>query len=227
MAYKEHFLNAATAVLVLCAVVVTSVVVRREFFSPEPAPHRYAAVTNWADYAEDGHRSGPADASVTIVTFSDFQCPACRVLETNLQLLQARHPDRVAVVYRHLPLASHPFAIAAARASECAAAQQRFQEYRNALYARQDSIGVASWARFAVIADVPDLDPLHALRRARRARSRAGPGHHSGTAAGGLPHPDGADQPVPDRWRAPVGGTRTISFRGRADRSGPRAIIRA
>jgi predicted DsbA family dithiol-disulfide isomerase len=155
---KEHLMNAATGLLVACAVVVTVLVVRRELFSPAPGPERYAAVTHWREFTMAGHRSGPEDARVTIVTFSDFQCKACRMMEENLRLLQARHPDRVSVVYRHLPLASHPFAVGAVRAGECAAAQQRFQAYRDALYARQDSIGVTSWAAFAQAAGVPDLE---------------------------------------------------------------------
>lgn len=140
-----------------CAVLVTSVIVRREFFAPAPEPRRLAEVADWREYAAAGHRSGSSRAKVTIVTFSDFQCPACRRLEQNLRALQARHPERVAVVYRHLPLEKHAFALSAARASECAAAQSRFQGYRDALFARQDSIGVASWTRFAEAAEVPDL----------------------------------------------------------------------
>jgi protein-disulfide isomerase len=154
---RERILDAATGLLVIAAVIVTGLVVRRELFAdPSPRPAR-TAVSDWRQYAQGGHRTGPADAALTVVTFSDFQCPACGAFERTLADLQQRHPDRVAVVYRHLPLAKHPHAVAAARASECAAAQGSFEPYRHAVYARQDSIGTVPWRAFAEKADVRDL----------------------------------------------------------------------
>ncbi|MGQ0563347.1 MAG: DsbA family protein, partial [Gemmatimonadota bacterium] len=70
----------------------------------------------------------------------------------------ARYPNEVAVVYRHFPLSTYPFSFAAAIASECAAAQNRFQAYHDLLFEQQDSIGTVSWNRFARLADVPDLE---------------------------------------------------------------------
>jgi protein-disulfide isomerase len=60
-------------------------------------------------------------------------------------------------VYRHYPLSTHPHARAAAKASECAGAQGRFEPFHDALFASTDSIGVVPWERFARIAGVPDV----------------------------------------------------------------------
>jgi protein-disulfide isomerase len=154
--------NVATGVLVVCAVAITALVARREFFMAPPAS---GAVTElrqldrWSHLAETGARMGPADAPVVIVEFSDFQCRFCAVVQTALAAIRTRYPERVAVVYRHFPLdAIHPHARAAANAAECAGEQGRFEAYHDALFAAQDSIGRTPWERFAEITAVADLD---------------------------------------------------------------------
>jgi len=87
-----------------------------------------------------GPSLGPADAPVTIVEFSDFQCPFCaRVLPT-LRALHERYPQAVRIVYRHLPLPFHEQARLAAVASVCAHRQDRFWDYHDTLFARQEAL---------------------------------------------------------------------------------------
>lgn len=147
-------------VLCVCAVVVTALVIREEFFPP-PAPQAVARqavqVSNWRKYAAGGHRSGPSGSPVSIVVFSDFQCPACRTLASHLKVIRAEFPEDVSIVYRHAPLRSHPHAVTAARASECAGRQGRFEAFHDALFGNQPSIGLVPWARFAEDAGVPDV----------------------------------------------------------------------
>lgn len=149
----------ANAALTLCAVVVTGLVVRQEFFTPTASgtPPKPVNVPNWQDYARGGHRSGPDDAPVTMVVFSDFQCPACRLLATHAKALRAEFPAQLAIVHRHAPLPMHPFAVEAARASECAARQDRFAAFHDALFVEQSAIGLSPWTRFAVAAGIPDI----------------------------------------------------------------------
>ena len=153
-------------VLVGCALVVTGVLVRREFFgadaaSPE-AGGQMRRVPDWARYAAEGHRAGPAATPVNVVVFSDYQCPACRKLAEDLKDVREEFGDQVAVVNRHFPLASHPAAIPAARASECAARQGAFEAMHGALVAGQSRIGDAPWGRFAQEAGVRDLPAFDA-----------------------------------------------------------------
>ena len=168
--------NLATGLLVLSALTITGLLVRREFFaSPPPS----AAVTelrqldDWAGLAAAGTRMGPADAPVEIVEFSDFQCPFCAVVQETLAAVRARHPDRVAVVYRHFPLdAIHPHARGAANAAECAGEQDAFEPYHDLLFTAQDSIGRRGWDRFAEEAGVPDLDAFRRCVEEARYASR-------------------------------------------------------
>jgi protein-disulfide isomerase len=158
MARKDVVQNALTGVLVLCAVVITGLLVRRELWPAAPPASQPAVtqVSDWQSYASGGHRTGPAAAPVTIVEFSDFQCPFCARLAPRLDSLRQRSPAPFAVVYRHFPLESHPHAMAAARASECAADQGRFKEIHDALFAEQGAIGQKSWSAYARAAGVPD-----------------------------------------------------------------------
>ncbi|HYB13553.1 MAG TPA: thioredoxin domain-containing protein [Myxococcota bacterium] len=84
--------------------------------------------------AADGPARGPQDAPVTIVEFSDFQCPFCRRAESTVKQVLDRYQDRVRFVYRHFPLEMHPRAQPAAEAAACADEQGRFWDYHAKLF---------------------------------------------------------------------------------------------
>jgi protein-disulfide isomerase len=79
---------------------------------------------------------GRADAPVTIIEFTDYQCPFCRRhFETTLPAILERYGDRVRYVVRNFPIPQlHPTAPAAAAAAECAFEQNRFWEYHDRLF---------------------------------------------------------------------------------------------
>ena len=101
----------------------------------EPLRHEVAA---------DGFpSSGPADAPVTIVEFSDFECPFCARLLPTLEQVKHQYADAVRVVYRHYPLTGiHPNAWKAAEASLCAEEQGRFWELHDLMFAEQGVLTV-------------------------------------------------------------------------------------
>jgi predicted DsbA family dithiol-disulfide isomerase len=93
---------------------------------------------------------GRATARVTIVEFSDFECPFCGRLVPSLQALEKTHPDSVRLVYRQFPLTNiHPRAQKAAEASLCANDQGRFWEMHDSLFASQEDLTVESLKRRA------------------------------------------------------------------------------
>ncbi len=86
-----------------------------------------------------GQVMGPANAPVTIIEFSDFQCPYCRTVQATLKRLRERFGDRVRLVFRDLPILDlHPGADRAAEAARCAADQGKFWEYHDVLFANPD-----------------------------------------------------------------------------------------
>ena len=102
--------------------------------------------------ADDDPAWGNADAPVTIIEFSDFQCSYCRVFyQTTLVTLLERYPKQVRFVYRDFPLASiHPQATLAAEAAQCAHAQGRFWEFHNALFANPNQLGPELYQTLAI-----------------------------------------------------------------------------
>jgi len=88
-----------------------------------------------------GPAKGPADAPVTIVEFSDYQCPFCRRAEPTVQEVLSRYEGKVRFVFRHFPLDRiHPQARAASEAAACADQQGKFWEYHEALFAENAAL---------------------------------------------------------------------------------------
>jgi len=81
---------------------------------------------------------GPNKPAVTIVEFSDFECPYCRAVQRSLQQVLERYPAEVRLVFKHLPLEGHRNSLSAARAAFCAAEQDRFWQFHDALFAAKE-----------------------------------------------------------------------------------------
>ena len=97
---------------------------------------------------------GPLDAWVTIVEFSDFQCPYCGAAEPTIQQVLALHPADARLVYKHFPLRQHADARPAANAAECARVQGpapdgHFWEMHDLAFANQGALSAASLAGYA------------------------------------------------------------------------------
>jgi protein-disulfide isomerase len=84
---------------------------------------------------------GPANAPVTIVEFSDFQCPYCARVVPTIKKVEEEYKDNVRIVWKHLPLDIHKDAVGAALAAEGAAKQGKFWEFHDVLFADQKKLG--------------------------------------------------------------------------------------
>lgn len=91
----------------------------------------------------DDHVRGPATAPVKLVIYSDFECPFCATYAATVGEAQKAFGEKVAVIFRHYPLDFHAYALRAAEASECAAAQGKFWEIHDALFGRTAAGGLA------------------------------------------------------------------------------------
>jgi protein-disulfide isomerase len=81
----------------------------------------------------DAPAVGPATAPVTMVEFSDYECPYCRRAQSVVDDLLVRYKDKLRFVHRDFPLDGHPRAFPAARAARCAHEQDRFWDYHRGL----------------------------------------------------------------------------------------------
>ena len=99
---------------------------------------------------ENSYALGPADAPITIVEFSDYQCPYCRRWHDQVyEPLLAAYPGKIKFVYRHLPLESiHPDAIPAAEAAMCAGEQDAFWQFHEKLFS-SESLGNQIYTQYA------------------------------------------------------------------------------
>ncbi|QQR44403.1 thioredoxin domain-containing protein [Myxococcus xanthus] len=92
---------------------------------------------------------GPANAPVTVVAFSDFECPFCARVVPTMKALEAAYPGKLRVAFKHQPLAQHANAQVAAEAAMEAHAQGRFWEFHDVLFANQRKLDRASLEDYA------------------------------------------------------------------------------
>src|SRR5438445_3362197 len=84
------------------------------------------------------HSRGALHARVTVLEYGDFECPSCKMASQTSTLLLERFPGQVRFIFRQYPVPeAHPHALLAAEASEAAAAQGKFWEMHDELFANQ------------------------------------------------------------------------------------------
>lgn len=111
--------------------------------TPEPEPLIEKIST------DDDPSRGAAAAPVTVIEFTDFQCPACKTIHPILDELLKTHSNRVRFVVRDYPLDQHPQARKAAEAAAAANAQGKFFEYAATLFKNQEALDVPALKKYA------------------------------------------------------------------------------
>jgi len=119
----------------------------------------------------DAPSAGPAEARVTIVEYTDFQCPFCRRGQELVDQVLERYKDKVRLVHRDYPLDNHPRARPAAQASYCAGEQGRFWEYRRLVLLEGGEQGDEDLTRCAKSLNL-DLSAFRSCVTARRHEDR-------------------------------------------------------
>lgn len=154
----ERVQTISSIVLAMCAVVAVGSM-RCTDRNERDANKAAKPVGDWLDLVENGRHIGAVNSRITIGEFGDFECPACGGYHrSTLQPFLTDHPESATLILRHWPLSYHRFAYPAARASECAAEQDRFAEYHNILYDKQDSLGLITFRELAATVGIHDLD---------------------------------------------------------------------
>jgi len=106
-----------------------------EIYLKEPQP---PAISVSLD--KDDPVLGPEDAALTIVEFSDYQCPACRRNHETVRELRTIYKDRVKWVFKDFPMPGHKWAKGAALAAHCAADQGEFWRYQDLLFGSEEEL---------------------------------------------------------------------------------------
>jgi protein-disulfide isomerase len=97
----------------------------------------------------DDPLKGPAVAKLTVVEFSDFQCPFCSRVNPTLKQLEEAFPGQIRFAWKHQPLSFHPNAMPAAIASEAAREQGKFWAFHDLAFANQANLSAASYEAWA------------------------------------------------------------------------------
>lgn len=152
------------------------------------------------------HIRGDKNAKITVIEYSDFECPFCKRFHGTMQQLAAKYPKDVKWVYRHFPLDSlHEKARPEAMASECAAEQGKFWEFADLIYqvtGSNDSIDLTKLGEYAKQIGL-NVSKFQSCYDSQKFASRVARDVTSGEAAGanGTPYtvvigPDGKTIPV-------------------------------
>ena len=110
---------------------------------PDPG-RRYTVKTDGAP------RKGSKNAKISLVEFSDFQCPFCSRVTPTLKQIEKEYGDRVEIVFKHLPLRIHPKAPAAHAAAEAAHRQGKFWEMHDLIFANQREMAPEKYEEYAI-----------------------------------------------------------------------------
>jgi protein-disulfide isomerase len=119
---------------------------------PQPAAQRQQGPDPSKRYTLDLKEvpiKGPEKAKVTLVEFSDFQCPFCKRVNPTLAEIEKTYGDKVRIAFKHLPLPMHPQAVPAAIASEAARRQGKFWPMHDKLFADQQNLTDETFLRYA------------------------------------------------------------------------------
>lgn len=166
-----------------------------------PAPEEQ--VGEVAPVADADHVRGSASAEITLIEYSDFECPFCsRFHATMLQVMDA-YEGQVKWVFRNFPLSFHANALPAANAAECAGEQGKFWEFADGLFENQEQLSEDYFTQLAAELKL-NKTKFASCYSAKKYQSKIDADRSSGSAAGvsGTPGtiilaPDGSKQLIP------------------------------
>lgn len=145
-------------------------------FSSKLEPPRF-------EIASGGPTRGPADAPITLVEFSDYECPFCKASESVVVQVLERYPTQVKLEFKNYPLPTHPKARPAAEAAVCAAEQGKFWEFHDALFEKAPQIAPEQLAAIATEAGL-DAARLQECIAAKKGSAQIDADLAAGKAAG-------------------------------------------
>jgi peroxiredoxin len=157
--------GAVTGLLVLSATAIAVSFVHSTYSvngeRPRVGDHAWDFVDGWEEGLSIGYPvEGSDTARVKIIILADLECPVCKEFHVVAKSLVAEYPNKLQLVYVLHPLSYHQYAWPAARIGICASEVGAFSEWIDAVFAKQDSMGVRSWGAYALDAGVSDTSRI-------------------------------------------------------------------
>lgn len=141
------------AILVICAITIVCLVAVQKFapgLSASSAAIPTDTVVQWRALQDSERRAGAEAASISLVLFTDYDCPYCQALSFVLDSAIRESPQEIALTVRHFPLTVlHPRARRASAFAECARKEGRFPAAEALLYATASAASTEDWVGFA------------------------------------------------------------------------------
>ncbi len=171
-------------------------------------------VGTFREVAADDHIRGPANAKITIIEYSDLECPFCKTFHKTMQQVVAEYPNDVRWVYRHFPLEQlHSKAPAEANAAECAAEQGRFWEFVDKVFAvtpSNDGLDLATLPDLAQQAGVANIAQFQSCVDSNTFKEKVDADLADATSAGGRGTPYSVIV-GPDGQKIPINGAQPFA----------------
>jgi len=148
-----------STLLTVAAITIAVALVRREFFTEQAASREKLDAgykSDWRSMLQSGRTIGNPSAPISIVVFSEMQCPFCRAFHATVTRLQELHSGKIAYTFIHFPIAAHAQAFSASHAAECAHEQGEFARLVDVAFLNQSQLGIRRWSLLAQDAGVKD-----------------------------------------------------------------------
>jgi protein-disulfide isomerase len=126
---------------------------------------------------------GPANAPITIVEYSDFQCPYCARVNPTLDQVRKTYGDKVKIVFKDFPLPNHTEAPKAAEAAHCAGEQGKYWELHDRMFANQQALQLPALKQHATAVGL-DMNAFNQCLDSGKHASRVAENMKSGEALG-------------------------------------------
>lgn len=153
---KNRIDNIFTSILVICALIITFFVLRKEFFA-EDQTLSISSIENWEKLLPHDAKASANNPKVFLIEFFDYECPFCSTLDATLDTIKLKYKDKIKIIRYHYPLTIHPLAYRAAISAECANSQSYFDVYHKEIMKNQYKLNNINFTDIARKINIKDI----------------------------------------------------------------------
>lgn len=150
----DKFTIITNIILIICALTITFFIIKKEFFPPSKNLNK-KTVENWHSLVREKRKLGDPNSKIKIISFSDYNCPYCKVMYSILYDFWKNRKDVYLVFYEY-PRENNESSFEASLVALCASYQNKYLEYRKILFERSDLRENKEWQQIAELAGIED-----------------------------------------------------------------------